>query len=386
MPGTIATAVAIAKTIANGDFGYSQGDRWSGYQNGRLHQPGAFDCSSSTGVIFKMAGYPVDLTGTFYTGNIASRLVAAGFTLVRASGKSLAWLTKNVVAGSALVGPGHVVVGIGGGKIVSFESDERGKESGGKPGDQTGNEGRIRDLYMRPRGWVSLLLPPAEPKPPAIVEPIKVVMASQESPRFGGSTNYAARGTELATTGAGVIGLTETTPEMRKAILAALGASWRMFVHVDGAVALAYDSALFASSGIRQKSHGDHYHGAICVPLRDRAGKGRDFIVNHTRPRDAFGKHATDAAVAKGKREDVLRAVSLVGRWPAIAMGDWAMDPDEILATRAFVRITPDADSYHDGPGHMDAIYAQKGRVTAINGELVPATTSDHDRPTVTIN
>lgn len=165
MPGSTTKAVQIARRLANGDFGYSQSDRWSGLKQGALNEPGNFDCSSSTGVVMLLAGYPVDITGTFWTGNIADRLVKAGFRKVSAKGKSLAWLRRNVVAGSALVGPGHVVAGVGDGKVLSFEADEHGRGTGGKRGDQTGSEGRIRDIYRRSRGWEWLLLPPADAKP-----------------------------------------------------------------------------------------------------------------------------------------------------------------------------------------------------------------------------
>lgn len=171
MPGSTTKAVQIARRLAAGNFGYSQSDRWSGLRGGKLHEPGNFDCSSSTGVVMLLAGYPIDITGTFWTGNIADRLVKAGFRKVSAKGKSLAWLRRNVVAGSALVGPGHVVAGVGGGKVLSFEADERGRGTGGKPGDQTGREGRIRDIYLRSRGWEWLLLPPADAEKTTYVVP-----------------------------------------------------------------------------------------------------------------------------------------------------------------------------------------------------------------------
>lgn len=167
MPGTTTAAVKIAKRLASGNFGYSQTSRWSGFQHGKLHEPGNLDCSSSTGVVLKMAGYPIDLSGTFYTGNIVGRVLAAGYRRGPSpKDKSQAWLSKHVTAGAVLRGEGHVVIGVGGGKVLSFEIAENGTADG-KPGDQTGREGRIRPVYVRSRGWTDLLLPPADPKPTA---------------------------------------------------------------------------------------------------------------------------------------------------------------------------------------------------------------------------
>lgn len=159
---TIAAATKVARRLATGAFGYDQSQRWSGLGDGGLIEPGEFDCSSSTGAILYLGGL-VDrdvLRGTFYTGNLVKKLVATGlFTAISVKGQSLAKIRAQLREGDALLGPGHVVYSLGGGKIVSFETDERGRSSGGKKGDQTGREGRIRDLYARSRGWTYIVRP-----------------------------------------------------------------------------------------------------------------------------------------------------------------------------------------------------------------------------------
>lgn len=170
---TVATATQVATKLATGNFGYGQDDRTSALaDNGQLgvaglREPGDTDCSFSVGIIYYLAGF-IDrsvLRGTFYTGNIASKLRATGmFKLIRVSGWSLARLKADAREGDAIVGPGHVVYALGGGRCVSFEATEKGTSTGGAKGDQTGREARIRDLYSRSKGWTYIARPytPAE--------------------------------------------------------------------------------------------------------------------------------------------------------------------------------------------------------------------------------
>jgi len=165
---TIAAATKVARRLASGPYGYSQGARTSVYaRNGKLGVAGLAakgdtDCSFSTGLVYVLGGLVDEdvLRGTFYTGNMASKLKASGmFTVTSVRGWSLAKLRKTLREGDSLVGPGHVVYCVEPGKVLSFENDERGKSTGGKLGDQTGREGRIRSLYSRSRGWAYLIRP-----------------------------------------------------------------------------------------------------------------------------------------------------------------------------------------------------------------------------------
>lgn len=165
---TIGAATKVARRLASGPYGYSQGARTSAYaRNGKLGVAGLAakgdtDCSFSTGLVYVLGGLVDEdvLRGTFYTGNMASKLKASGmFTVTSVRGWSLAKLRKTLREGDSLVGPGHVVYCVEPGRVLSFEADERGKSTGGKRGDQTGREGRIRSLYSRSRGWAYLIRP-----------------------------------------------------------------------------------------------------------------------------------------------------------------------------------------------------------------------------------
>lgn len=403
MSGSIAAAVKTAKYLASGNFGYSQVSRWSGYQKGKLHEPGNLDCSSSTGVVLKMAGYPIDLTGTFYTGNIVERVLAAGYRRGPSpKGKSQAWLAKNVTAGAVLRGDGHVVVGVGDGKVLSFEYSEKGTADG-KAGDQTGREGRIRDVYVRSRGWTDLLLPPADPTPtpkPSSSPAFRVLQASLESPHFGGTTDYAKLGAKMKAAGASVIGCTETLVtgkgrkayELRAAVNGVLGGAWkRDVIRSSMAPALFWDSKKWAKKAGKRSvvfAAGDPWHGALCMPLyRGDLKKGFDFIEVHVRSEGALPKSWSDAKMTEAKKADLKAALTLVGKWTPIVLGDFSRDMDDLMTALGWVRLTPDADSYDAaGEQHLDAIYARKGDVKVVAAALIdPGSLSDHKWPTARI-
>ena len=97
MSGTIAAMQAVADQLASWNLGYDQSNRWN------IKDGGECDCSSSSGWIIKQAGYPIDLGGTFYTGNFAAKAKAAGFTV-------LPFKMSNVRAGDFLLTPGRHVV------------------------------------------------------------------------------------------------------------------------------------------------------------------------------------------------------------------------------------------------------------------------------------
>lgn len=160
---TIGQMTSAAKKFITGPYGYSQGSgkkdgRWSGL----TYSPGNFDCSSFSGAV-AFEGKMIDksvLSGTFFTGNFASKMVGSGmFEAIPVKGKSVAWLKANCKEGDFLVGPGHVVYCMGSGVVASFEADERRKKTGGKVGDQTGKEGYFRQIYARPAGWAHIVRP-----------------------------------------------------------------------------------------------------------------------------------------------------------------------------------------------------------------------------------
>lgn len=145
-----------ADRLATANLGYDQHQRWTFYNRttGQLHPGGECDCSSSCGAIAALAGYPVNLTDPFWTGNFASRLIATGlFTALKFT------RLAQVKAGDFLVGPGHVIFARTKTRWWSAEHDERGKSTGGKTGRQAGEKVGWRAPYGRAKGWTTIVRP-----------------------------------------------------------------------------------------------------------------------------------------------------------------------------------------------------------------------------------
>ena len=142
-----------ADLIARSNIGYDQGQRWTFFQNGKVIKGREADCSTVCGAIMKLGGYPVDLSGTFYTGNFATKAKAAGFTV-------LAWQSnRSLRDGDFLLNPGRHVEFFYGGRMFSALADERGKARGGKAGNQNGRESRWADVGG---SWKYVIRPPRE--------------------------------------------------------------------------------------------------------------------------------------------------------------------------------------------------------------------------------
>jgi vancomycin permeability regulator SanA len=145
-----------ADLMAKANLGYDQNQRWTflDKKNKKIIPNKETDCSASSGGIAFLGGYPVDLSGTFYTGNFAKKMAAAGFAIIPF--KSL----SQVKAGDFLLTPGHhVVFARTAKKFFSAEYDERGHSAGGKSGNQNGRETRYRTAYVRPGGWRYIVRP-----------------------------------------------------------------------------------------------------------------------------------------------------------------------------------------------------------------------------------
>ena len=134
-PQGIATAMLNIERIGTG---YSQPRRWS-FVKDRNARPltliagKAADCSSSAGASVAIAGYPVDLSGTFYTGNQRERLTAAG-------AQDLPFSKAACQVGDILWRDGHTEIVTSPGYQTGARIDENGQSSGGVDGDQTGQE------------------------------------------------------------------------------------------------------------------------------------------------------------------------------------------------------------------------------------------------------
>lgn len=155
----------IAQELYDKGTGYSQARRASALDFDKLAiRPNQdTDCSFAQGIIWVKAGLiPVSvLRGTFYSGNIASVAKRHGFQIISLAGKSLSQIKSLMREGDALVGPGHVVHVGPNGRVLSWEQNELGKASGGKPGRQPGEKVGWRNMYARSRGWAYLMRPPA---------------------------------------------------------------------------------------------------------------------------------------------------------------------------------------------------------------------------------
>ena len=131
----ISKAVETAKKIA--------ADNTHGYdQEERLGNPD-YDCSSFVAKCLRDAGFNVARDS--WTGNLYSRLTRCGFKNVNDS---------SVKAGDIFLTPErHVVIAVSPTKIAHASLNEKGKITGGEPGDQTGKEICIRSFYTPSYGW-----------------------------------------------------------------------------------------------------------------------------------------------------------------------------------------------------------------------------------------
>lgn len=139
--------VQHAIDIANDDsHGYSQLRRWGV----------DYDCSSLMYVCAQYAGYPIKDRDPRYTGTMVADFTALGFRCDYYDGN-----LNDLERGDVLLNVDyHTAVYIGNGQIVEASSDETGGIEGVTPGDQTGHEIHIRDVYDYP--WTHVLTPPKE--------------------------------------------------------------------------------------------------------------------------------------------------------------------------------------------------------------------------------
>lgn len=358
MTGTIAELVAAADFYNALRLGYDQSNRWDLTPNGET------DCSALCGSIIKKAGYPIVLTGTFYTGNFAQRAKAAGFAVIRFVS------LKQIKTGDFLVTPGHHVEFVYNvNTFFSARFDERGKASGGKSGNQNGRETGFVPANVRTGGWTYICRPPADtsiPTPPVVTtvtSDIVIAHCSLEAAHFGGPEDYVAVGKELASLGADVISITESISTGRSVFDAVLEKmtkeEWQREIHPGGKIAILMNATKLSHLEPRFKTFkkGDPWHGIVCVPVRDKAtGQGIDIGAIHVRP--------SAVATPKQKEADIKLGMTVAGKWDFLVQGDWSSDPDTLMRSLGYTQISLEADTY-DKPGNqnLDSQYV-RGRVS----------------------
>lgn len=140
----ITKAVAWAVGVANDNTsGYDQTNRWGP----------DYDCSSLLISAWEYAGVPVKTSGASYTGNMVSVFKSCGFIDVTSQ---ITLATGNgLKVGDVLWKSGHTEMVCETGKIVGASANENGQATGGKTGDQTGAEIRVRTYYNGP--WTTVL-------------------------------------------------------------------------------------------------------------------------------------------------------------------------------------------------------------------------------------
>lgn len=137
-------AVRWAVGIANDNrHGYDQSSRWG------LD----YDCSSLVISAFEQAGIKLKSGGATYTGNMYDVAIKKGFKNVitsvnRANG-------AGIKRGDILLNTQHhAALATGNGQIVQASANEFGRATGGKTGDQTGNEILTKGYYNFPWDYV----------------------------------------------------------------------------------------------------------------------------------------------------------------------------------------------------------------------------------------
>lgn len=165
----ISKAVSYIKSVANGNHGYSQINRWAGRTfvsaDDKMFisvpESGDFDCSSLVISAYQYAGLKTFTNGATYTGNMLGAFKMSGFTDV--TSKINLSTGAGLQAGDVLLNTKcHTAMYIGGGQLAQASIDENGNISGGKSGDQTGSEINIRNYYSYPWDYVLRYPEPAE--------------------------------------------------------------------------------------------------------------------------------------------------------------------------------------------------------------------------------
>lgn len=128
-------------------------DNSHGYDQTNRNGPD-YDCSSLVNYVVKKAGIPIKAT---YTGNMLDDYLFNGFFIASDVNKETG---EGLQIGDILLThyngkSGHTAIYVGNGKLVHASGNEFDGVTGGKTGDQTGNEICIADYFNFP--WMYVL-------------------------------------------------------------------------------------------------------------------------------------------------------------------------------------------------------------------------------------
>ena len=258
---------AVVNQLAGANIGYNQWARWSFFKNGKIVPNTAADCSSICGVIMKLGGYDVDLTGTFYTGNFATKAKAAGFTVIKYRNLG------QVRAGDFILAPGHhVEYAYTAKRWYSARIDERGKAYGGKPGNQTGKETGFVNAYVYSKGWTYILRPSAVKKKPSTPNTqLRGYGGYEETLRFQQRANKYLRAglVEDGDNGSVTKGWRKWTGLLQRYVNAFRSSKPKLIIDEDpGPVTAAYVKDVQTRNGLRP----DSYPGPVFVRFMQSHG------------------------------------------------------------------------------------------------------------------
>ena len=134
----------MMELVTNPVHGYDQNHRWGE----------DYDCSSAI-ITAVQSVIPVKDAGATYTGNMKSAFTKCGFRAIPYS-KGMSLIRGDILLCHKVINKkvyGHTAMYIGNGKIAQFSINEKGKTTGGVPGDQTGRESSVGNFYEYSKGW-----------------------------------------------------------------------------------------------------------------------------------------------------------------------------------------------------------------------------------------
>lgn len=145
----------MEQIAADNSHGYDQLSRWGSPD---------YDCSSLVISAYEQAGVKVRTAGATYTGNMYNVFLRCGFKDVTSSVNRQTG--GGLKRGDVLLNKTHhTAMYIGSGRLAEAAINEQGGIYGGRPGDQTGQEIRIRSYYSYP--WDCVLRYPETAAVPA---------------------------------------------------------------------------------------------------------------------------------------------------------------------------------------------------------------------------